>query len=261
MFDIHWSRKIKITINGKEYARVEDVPEEFRALLQDSDGDGIPDVARQGKRTWRVRGSVSLGDASEPLDAHRDVPVTLPAGFQFEDNGLEQRVSWRWFSWHAMRGIIFAAIFIVPFAFMLYSYVNSSDKSWPAPAMAIALLLALPAAATSYRWLAYVVNRTTVRVDATRISVLHGPLPWPGFKDIARADIDKVVSERVINDSSDSSDGTIFQPREIYRIKLILKNGKTLRLVSGLLAPEQALFIEQLIRTAWTHQFPDGRSI
>jgi len=30
--------------NGKEYARLEDVPEEFRALLKDSDGDGIPDV-------------------------------------------------------------------------------------------------------------------------------------------------------------------------------------------------------------------------
>ena len=65
MFDINWSRKIKITINGKEYARLEDVPEEFRVLLKDSDGDGIPDVARQGKRTWRVAGFVSLGGASD----------------------------------------------------------------------------------------------------------------------------------------------------------------------------------------------------
>jgi len=245
---LNWSRKIKITINGKEYARLEDVPEEFRALLKDSDSDGIPPVARQGKRTWSVAGFISLGSASESLDAHRGVPIALPDGFQLDDDGLERRISWRWFSWHAMRGIIFAAIFSVPFAFVLYAYLNSPDKSWPAPALVITLLLALPAAATIYGWLAYVVNRTTVRVDAERVSVRHGPLPWLGAKDVAKADIDGVVSERVINDSSDSSDGTIFQPREIYLVKVMLKSGKTLSLVTGLRSPDQARFIAQQIR-------------
>jgi len=60
LFDINWSRKIKITINGKEYARLEDVPEEFRALLKDSDGDGIPDVAGKG----RGRGDSRVSSAS-----------------------------------------------------------------------------------------------------------------------------------------------------------------------------------------------------
>ncbi len=63
-----------------------------------------------------------------------------------------------------------------------------------------------------------------------------------------------VVSERVINDSSDSSDGTIFQPREIYRVKLMLKSGKTRSLVTGLRVPDQALFIEQQIWKALSHQ-------
>ena len=97
MFDIKWSRKVKIT------------------------------------------GFVSFGGASESLDAPRGVPVALPDGFQLDDDGLERRVSWRWFSWYAMRGIIFAAIFSVPFALVLYAYVNSPDKSWPAPALATSL--------------------------------------------------------------------------------------------------------------------------
>ena len=85
MFDINWSRKIKITINGKEYARLEDVPEEFRALLKDIDGDGIPDVSRQGKRAWRVAGFISLSGASEPWQhlmtvAPRNAQLLLPCG-------------------------------------------------------------------------------------------------------------------------------------------------------------------------------------
>ena len=236
MLDIKWSRKIKITINGKQYERQEDVPEELRALLNGS---------AQRKRTWSVAGSFNIAPAGEPLYAYRGVPVTLPQGFHLEDDGLERRISWRWFSWYAMRGIIFAAIFSVPFAFVLYAYVNSSNRSWPAPVAAITVLLALPGAATLCGWIAYLINRTTVRVDATRISVRHRPLPWRG-KDVLRADIGTIVSERVINDS-DSSDGTIFQPREIYLVKLILKNGKTVKLVTGLRAPEEALFIEQQI--------------
>jgi len=245
--DINWSRKIKITINGKEYTRLEDVPDEFRSLLQNS---GIRDVELQRKRTWRIASFIQLNPASEPLDTHGGISVDVPEDFEFDDDGMERRVSWRWFSWHAMRGIIFAAIFSVPFAFVLYAYINSPDKSWPAPAAAMALLLALPPAVTIYGWLAYLINRTTVRVNAARVSAQHGPLPWLRGKDMARADIDGVVSERLINDS-DSSDGTVFQPREIYRVKLILKSGKKRRLVSGLLAPEQALFIEQQIRKAW----------
>lgn len=51
MFDINWSRKVKIT------------------------------------------GFVSIGGASESLDAPRGVPVALPDGFQLDDDGLERRVS------------------------------------------------------------------------------------------------------------------------------------------------------------------------
>jgi hypothetical protein len=87
-------------------------------------------------------------------------------------------------------------------------------------------------------------------VNATGVSVRHGPLPWLGARDVATADIDGVVSERVINDSADSSDGTIFEPRVIYSVKLMLKSGKTVTLVTGLRAPNQALFIEQQIRKA-----------
>lgn len=33
----------KITINGQEYSNIEDVPSEYRQLLEDKNGNGIPD--------------------------------------------------------------------------------------------------------------------------------------------------------------------------------------------------------------------------
>lgn len=54
MFDINWTKKTKIVIDGK-----------------DSDGDGIPDIA-------------------EPLSLDPAVPVALPDGLRLEDRGGER---------------------------------------------------------------------------------------------------------------------------------------------------------------------------
>ena len=198
------------------------------------------------KRTLRFSGNIRISGAGESLGSHYSV-ISVPRGFQLDENGLERRISWRWFSWYAMRGPLFAAIFSVPFAFVYFIYANSSNKSWPSPALAIMFVLALPGAATIYVWLACIFNHTTIVMDPTRISVQHGPLPLRRSRNVERADIDGIISERLINDS-DSSDGTIFQPRVIYRVRLLLKSGKTRKLINGLIASEHAMFIEQEIR-------------
>jgi hypothetical protein len=50
--EVHESTRI--VINGQEYHSLEEVPEEYRALLQDSDGDGVPDVL-QGATSNSIR--------------------------------------------------------------------------------------------------------------------------------------------------------------------------------------------------------------
>jgi hypothetical protein len=99
LFDINWSRKIKITINSKEYARLEDVPEEFRTSFKNSGDAGTRHVSPHGTRSWRAAGFVNLSGTGEPLGPYRADPIALPDGFQLDDDGLERRISWRWFSW------------------------------------------------------------------------------------------------------------------------------------------------------------------
>lgn len=209
------------------------------------------ELPRPGRSRFRIGPFLITGhhgDVGEPLAPAPDVPLPPPDGFRFDD-GPERRVSWRWFTWSAFLGIYFAAVFGVPFAFMYYVYLHSpADKPWPAQAVAAMALLGLPPAALAYTWLAYLVNRSTLRVDAARVSVRHGPLPCWGAKDVLRADIARVFCEKWIHSSRNASDGTAFEPRVTYRVKLLLKGGRTLNLVTGLLAPEQALFLEQQIR-------------
>lgn len=43
----HKSERVSYEINGQRYERLEDVPPEFRALLEDADGNGIPDFVER----------------------------------------------------------------------------------------------------------------------------------------------------------------------------------------------------------------------
>lgn len=248
-------KKGSIIVNGAEYERLEDVPEEFRSKIKDALAQAKPErreAVPSGASTFRI-GPLTIKSHGrylyEPLDMDLDAPVARPDGFRLDENGPERRISWRWISWDSVIGIYFAAVFGVPFAFMLYAYKHTpADKPWPAQAMAVLLLFGLPPAVFTYWWLAYLVNRTTLRLDAARISVRHGPLPYWGAQDVLRTDIARVFSEKRTCSSSDTSDGTAFEPETTYLVKLQLKGGETLTLVSGLLAPEQALYLEQQIR-------------
>ena len=59
--------RTKIVINGVEYSRIEDVPPEFRSLLEDRDGSGLPDALERG-----LRGK-SPGTAAPIPDGAREI--------------------------------------------------------------------------------------------------------------------------------------------------------------------------------------------
>lgn len=193
------------------------------------------------KKGWRIAPFIRVAFSSgEPLESPA-VPVPLPRGFRLEDSGGGRRVRWRWVSPRAVGTFVFILLWDAILAVVL-RYAIPADP----PPSALAALLALAAfgAGVTYAGVAYLVNRTSVHVDAARVSVRHGPLPWPGARDVLKADIDRAFGEKHAQLDDDGG----FEPNVTYKVVLLLKGGARRVLVSGLRAAEQALFIEQLIR-------------
>jgi hypothetical protein len=71
-----------------------------------------------------------------------------------------------------------------------------------------------------------------------QLSVTHGPLPWPGNLTLPRASLQQLFCEEQVRNGKN---GVSYS----YNVVAVLQDKSRVKLVTGLDAPEQALFIEQ----------------
>ncbi len=84
------------------------------------------------------------------------------------------------------------------------------------------------------------VNRTMIDVSPREIRVRIGPVPWPGNRAVAPAQVAQVYREEIVRHTKNGQSIT-------YQLSVALKDGKKLKLVSGVNAADQALYLEQEI--------------
>ena len=99
----------------------------------------------------------------------------------------------------------------------------------------------------TYCTLAQWLNKTTVSINHNVLSVRHGPLPWPGARDLVAADVRQLTSI-----TTRGSKGRVF-----YGVRATLDTGRTVDVVTGLANLEQAKTIERLVE-AHLHIVDDG---
>ena len=119
------------------------------------------------------------------------------------------------------------------------------------PFSIISLVIVLAAIWMMYFGVAGLVNRTRITLSSDGISVVHGPLPWPGNIRHARADLKqfyvKTTSER----------GAL----SIHRIQALLRNDRIVTVVNGPgLSRQQAVYIQLALQQAFRTGNADPRN-
>jgi hypothetical protein len=91
--------------------------------------------------------------------------------------------------------------------------------------------------AITYTTICGFVNTTRIAIENGALSVRHGPLPWPGNRDVAIASIVQLFCREHVGNKGSRS----------YSVNALLKQGTTSTVLKGLTDAEQALYIEQIV--------------
>lgn len=165
------------------------------------------------------------------------IPVPLPAGVHVEERGRDLVITRRWFSWMYVFLLFFCVVWngMLAFFYGLIFFAGGPLVMKLFPLLHVAVGVGL-----TYATAAGLLNRTTFTVERDHLAVRHGPLPWRGNRDLSAREMEQLFcSEVVIH----GRNGTTVR----YGVDAVLKDGRHLKLATGLNAREQALFIEQAI--------------
>lgn len=203
----------------------------------DTDDDVVKATAT-GCGTCRALAALRAGAPSaQQVIATSAEPVPLPPQIQVVERGREVTIVHRWFTWAypvlALFSVVWMSVLVFWYAVALQPDAPLTMRLIPVVHVAVGLGLC-------YTTVAGFVNRTYITIDRDHLSVRHGPLPWRGNVDLAGHELEQVFC----------TGKTIRQQRRmqtIYSVEAVLRDGRKLRLVRGLGAREQALFIEQTI--------------
>jgi hypothetical protein len=177
----------------------------------------------------QVETPVSFARA-EYTDVHR------PDSIEVENLGHQLIIKRRWFTPEIVVLAIFALfwngtiVFVMGTAFAMGAGFISLFGSLHA---AVGIYLA-------YTVLAGFLNTTVITADMQTLAIRHGPIPWPGNREVASSSIKQLYCREHMKRRKRGYSYT-------YSIQALLNDTSLQALVKGLQSPEQALYVEQEI--------------
>lgn len=181
-----------------------------------------------------IEGAVLMPDGS--LAPAPPLPVPLPERLTVHTAGGALRIERRWFTWAA---IFLAAFCTMWFGILGFWYLMAFSTGmialmlFPLLHVAVGLFLA-------YFTVAMFVNTTEVVVANGMLTVRHGPLPWRGNREVPTEALEQLYCEEHI---SRTRNGTTVS----YSVRARGRDGRVVKLVTGLPERDQAMYIEQEI--------------
>jgi hypothetical protein len=157
-----------------------------------------------------------------------------PQNVVMRESGGELTIAYRWFSLKYIFLTLFC-VFWMGFLAVWYLFAFAT-RNWiiaALPALHLAVGLGL-----CYATVAGFVNTTTIRIDGSRLSVRHHPLPWRGNREIAAADVKQLYCEQKV---TRGRNGVSYS----YDLGALLRDGARKTIVSGIDSPDLPLYLEQ----------------
>ena len=178
--------------------------------------------------------------AKAPAVAKR---VPRPAGITVVDDSERRQVVRRWFTW-AILFLIFFCVFWDGFLVVWYAIVFGLAGGGPGRGMSLIMALfpilhVAVGVGLTYFTLASLVNTTVAEVADGRLRVRHGPLPWPGNRDLDAAEVRQLYCAETT--SQGRSGATYYR----YTLNAVLADDRTVPLLANLDNKTTALFYEQ----------------
>lgn len=157
--------------------------------------------------------------------------VDLPKRFTVDKTAGGMQVSWR-------AGSPFQAVVLLVFT-AAFAYAAVTSGFW---------FLLAASAALVYLAAVCLFNTRRLRVDAARLEVAQGPLPWPGAQRLAAADIEQLFSteHEFRTETGEGSDRRV-RVHKHYRLSARMRGKGRVTVLGGLSDPLQALWLEQEI--------------
>ncbi|MBI4803297.1 MAG: hypothetical protein HY796_12320 [Elusimicrobia bacterium] len=163
--------------------------------------------------------------------------VEMPKGYSVDHVGTGLEITRRWRSWKYLALLGFCIFWD---GFLVVWYFIAFTKGGPLVMKLFPILHVAAGVALTYTAIAGLLNRTRITVNTAEVGIKHFPLPWLGNRLVMRQEIDQLFCEEKIRHGKN---GVHYS----YNLSAVLRDGKRLKLVSGLDTPEKALFLEQQI--------------
>ena len=163
--------------------------------------------------------------------------VGLPEKLEVHEDGLGLVITRRWFGVSTVLITAFAAVWD-GFLFFWYRHVPASAPSfffW-LPLLHVGVDVFI-----TYGALAGWVNRTRIRVARDLLRVTTRPLPFFNDRTVPSSSLKQLYAKERIRSGGEGGSSAS------YEVHAILRDGRNMKLVSGLESSEQALFLERKI--------------
>jgi hypothetical protein len=176
-----------------------------------------------------------------------DIP--LPRQIRVDDRGRTLEITRRWARGPAFFFLFFSgfwnlivSIFVVAFLSGMMRPTRNSSGQPPPWFMGLFLTpFVLVGIGTGWAALALLFNTTRIRVVDRRLMVRHGPIWWPGKRDLDTSTLDQLYCEEYVAYTQNNV------PQYRFQVQAICKDGSKLKLVRGMEDPGQALYLERLL--------------